>query len=381
VIYFDDQLRGFGFRIRAGADKEIRSWVVQYRHGGATRRLLIGPGNLLSAEMARTKAKQILAKVALGEDPSAAKSDRRGKDRLTLRSIADQYLAAKAAETRIATQRQARRYLTGPYFRAIHNLPIDKVARRDIADRLVAISREHGRVTAARCRSVIHAMFVWSMRMGITDANPVIGSIKAKDSKSRERVLDDVEIAAIWNACGDDAYGRIVRLLILTGCRRAEIGDMSWSEIDLARGTFTIPAERSKNHREHTLPLMPMMSNIINAVPRMATTDSLFSLRGRGFGNWANTKRSLDIKSGVPDWTVHDIRRSVATRMADLGVQPHIIEQILNHQSGHRRGPAGVYNRSSYDREVKAALALWSDHVRALATGDKRKVLAFNLMP
>jgi integrase len=376
VIYFDDQLHGFGYRIRAGA-QELRSWIVQYRHAGSTRRLLLGPSNLLTAEMARAKAKQILAKVALGEDPSAAKSDRRGKDRLTLRSVTDQYLAAKAAETRTATQRQARRYLTGPYFRAIHGLPIDKVARRDIADRLVAISREHGGVTAARARAVISALFVWSMRMGITDANPVVGSIKAKDSKSRERVLDNNELARIWNACGDDVYGRIIRLLILTGCRRAEIGDMAWSEIDLDQATFTIPAARSKNHREHTLPLMPMMLEIIGAVPHMATTDSLFSLRAKGFGNWANHKRVLDVKSGVTDWTVHDIRRSVATRMADLGVQPHIIEQVLNHQSGHRRGVAGTYNRSSYDREVKAALATWADHIRTLTTGGERKVLPF----
>ena len=94
-----------------------------------------------------------------------------------------------------------------------------------------------------------------------------------------------------------------------------------------------------------------------------------------GFTSWSAAKDRLDAASGVTDWNVHDLRRTVATRMADLGAQPHIIEQVLNHQSGHKRGPAGIYNRSSYEREVKAALALWHKHVRSLVEGSGSKVL------
>ena len=215
------------------------------------------------------------------------------------------------------------------------------------------------------------------MQMGLVENNPTIGSTKPAESKPRERVLSDDELARIWRACGDDAFGKIIKLLILTGCRRAEIGDMCWSEIDLDRGTFTIPARRAKNGKAHTLPVMPMMLDIITSVPRLVSRDQLFGMRGDGFTGWVKGKRALDERSGVRDWTIHDIRRSVATRMADLGVQPHIIEQILNHQSGHKAGPAGIYNRSSYDREVRAALALWEDHVRTLVEGGEHKVLPF----
>jgi integrase len=120
-----------------------------------------------------------------------------------------------------------------------------------------------------------------------------------------------------------------------------------------------------------------MMRDIITSVPRLVSRDQLFGLRGDGFTGWVKGKHALDERSGVSAWTVHDIRRSAATRMADLGVQPHIIEQILNHQSGHKAGPAGIYNRSSYEREVRAALALWDDHVRALVEGGERKVLPY----
>jgi integrase len=113
-------------------------------------------------------------------------------------------------------------------------------------------------------------------------------------------------------------------------------------------------------------------------VPKMVSRDQLFGARSEdGFASWNKGKIALDRRSGVTNWTPHDIRRSVATRMADIGVQPHIIEQVLNHQSGHRAGPAGIYNRSSYEREVCAALALWEDHVRTLAEGGERKVIHY----
>jgi integrase len=196
-------------------------------------------------------------------------------------------------------------------------------------------------------------------------------------------VLSDGELAAIWRACNDDEYGKIVRLLILLGSRRGEVGGMCWSEIDLDRATWTLPAKRSKNGRKHELPLMPTALDIIAGVPRMVSRDSLFGERAGHFTSWARNKPELDKRSGVtePPWTVHDIRRSVATRMADIGITPHIIEEILNHVSGHKGGVAGIYNRSSYDREVRAALALWSDHVRMLIEGGERKVLSFPPSP
>jgi len=215
--------------------------------------------------------------------------------------------------------------------------------------------------------------------MGYTDNNPVINSFRPAAVKVRDRVLADAELVAIWNACGDDDHGRIIKLLTLTGCRRNEIGDACWSEIDFNRETFTIPAERSKNKREHTLPLMPMALGIIKSVPR-TTRPQLFGTRGpTGFTTWHKSKRALDKRLGnsVKPWRLHDVRRSVATKMADIGIAPHIIEQILNHQSGHKAGPAGIYNRSSYERAVKAALALWEDHIRALIEGGERKVVNF----
>ena len=204
----------------------------------------------------------------------------------------------------------------------------------------------------------------------------MIGTERLKNGKPRERVLSDAELAEIWKACGDDDHGKIVRLLILTACRRQEIGGMAWSEIDREHGTWCLPESRSKNKTAHTLPLLPMMSSIIEAVPHMANRDQLFGLRrADGFSGWERGKTALDARLDLAAWTLHDIRRTCATRMADIGVAPHIIEQILNHQSGHRSGVAGIYNRSSYEREVRTALLLWHDHVHATVEGGKRKII------
>jgi integrase len=381
MIVFDGEVRGLGYRLRLGANgKLLKSWVVQYKRGGATRRMNLGPAAVLGAEAARLQAKKVLGKVALGEDPAGDRRDRRDKDRNTMRALVDEYLAGKRKEVRPKTFNEVTRYLTGKaYFGALHGIAIDQITRHDVARRVVTVQRESGNATAREARGALSTFFVWCLRMGLCDANPVNDSVKPAEIAPRERVLSNEELAAIWRAAGDDEYGKIVKLLILTGTRRAEIGDMAWPEIDLDRATFTIPSSRSKNGRAHTLPIMPMMREIIESVPRMATRPQLFGQRSHGFTNWTLPKPVLDERSGVtePPWTIHDIRRTVATRMNDIGIAPHVVEAVLNHQSGSRRGVAGVYNKSPYTNDVRNALAAWHDHLRAIIAGGERKVLSF----
>jgi integrase len=174
-------------------------------------------------------------------------------------------------------------------------------------------------------------------------------------------------------------HGKIVRLLILLGSRRQEVGGMRWTELDLDAGkTWALPAARSKNNRAHTIALPPAALDIIRSVPRR-TQDALFGDRSpAGFSDWSHAKERLDqpLAGAVKPWRLHDIRRSVATGMADIGVEPHHIEAVLNHHSGHRAGIHGIYNRSSYTNEVARALARWSEHVTALIEGRKSRIVA-----
>jgi integrase len=376
---WDDELPGYGLRLRlASGGKLLRTFNLQFRRAGAQRRLLLGSADVLTAEQARKAAKNALAEIQLGRDPAAERRERRDKDKVTLRSVIDEYLAAKQGELRAKTMREITRYLTAsPYFGPLFRVPIDAVGRRDVALRVAAITREHGPIVARRARAALSAFLVWCMRMGIIEHNVVIGTIEPKDGKPRDRVLTDSELRRIWLACQDDDYGRIIKLCGLLGVRRAEAGGMAWSELNLEgpQPSWTIPGTRTKNHHPHTLPLMPMAIDIIRRVPERVSRDQLFGSHSPlGFVNWDLSKRALDKRSGVAGWTPHDLRRTLSTRLHDLGVAPHVVEALLNHRSGHRAGVAGVYNRATYEREIRAALALWEDYLAALLDGGERKV-------
>jgi integrase len=258
-------------------------------------------------------------------------------------------------------------------------MTITAVTRADVAACIRAILRNHSVPTAAAARRALSAFFTWAIAEGLlaNGANPVDGSFCPGDPAPRDHVPSNAELVAIWNACGDDDFGRIVRLLILLGNRRAEIGGLSWSEIDLDRGVWVLPAGRSKNRRSNAVVLPALALAIIQSVPR-TERDQLFGVRaGAGFASWSGSKLDLDRRLGstVEPWRIHDLRRAVATGMADIGIEPHHIEACLNHYSGHRRGVAGVYNRSSYERAVAAALARWSEQVQALVDGGESKIV------
>jgi len=379
---WDDEQVGFGLRLRRSGGKVLRRYLVQWKRGGTSKRILLGSDAVLSAEQARTAAKKLLAKVQLGEDPAAEKKERRDKDALTMQKQVTEFLAIKETKQAPRTFVESKRYLTDPkYFGPLHSMPLDTIALRHVAARIDVIERECGSPTAARARGALVTFFAWAMRRGLCTSNPTIGSDNPKTT-ARDRVLTPAELVAIWKACGDDHYGKIIRLLILLGARRQEIGGLAWSECDLEapQPSWTLPKARSKNKRAHTLPLLPMALAIVRSVPKLVSRDRLFGESATyGFSSWPKGKRARDQRCGVTNFTVHDLRRSTATGMADIGIAPHIIEAVLNHYSGHRAGVAGVYNRSPYEREVKAALIRWSEHVRDLVEGrDRRKVVSLH---
>jgi integrase len=381
-IFWDEDLSGFGFRLRRSGDNVRRTWVAQYRSHGRTRRLKIGAAEKVSPDEARKAARKALAKVELGGDPQAERAEARLKASRSLISVIRDYLADVKPRLRLNSYRSISLYLEGrAYFGPLHNIAITEVTLADVTARLGAIKRASGGTTAARARSALTATYAWAGGEGLLGANPV--NIVAWTNKpatgARGRVLSDIELAAVWNACEDDDDGRVTKLLILTGARRAEVGGMRRSELDLEQALWSLPPERVKNQRSHVLPLAPLALAIIESVPQRVGRDCLFGARAQvGFTRWAHAKAALDARLGdaVQRWCVHDLRRTFATRAGDLGVPPHIVETVLNHVSGHKGGIAEVYNKSIYFNEVRAALTLWADHILAITEGTERKVVS-----
>jgi integrase len=210
-------------------------------------------------------------------------------------------------------------------------------------------------------------MFVWAIGEGLCDVNPVVGTNKASDDKERERVLSDAELVSVWNGAPDNDYGRIVKLLILTGQRRDEIGSMQRSELDMDAKMLKLSAARTKNSRAHDVPLSKFAVQILAEIEEREGRDLVFGSGEGGYSGWSRSKEALDEATGLKDaWTLHDLRRTVRTGMGKLGVAPHIAEAVLNHL------PAKLirtYDKNSYEAEKRQALDLWAAHVEAVVAG------------
>ena len=375
-IWFDDALPGFGLRVRRAGS---RSWVFQYKIGRTTRRLVIGSASAIKVAKAREIAGQHHAAVKLGRDPAAEKRTQVERASHTFGGLVDKYLAQQKTELRPGSLREVTRHLE-THGKPLHALPVDTVDQRVVAEQLGGIEKNSGAVTANRVRATMSAMFTWGMKEGLVRANPVMFTNKRQE-KSRDRVLADNELRLVWRALGDGQYDVIVKLLALTGQRANEIAALRWDEIDFDRDVISLPGSRTKNGRPHDIPMSSAVRSLLQSQPGADGRELVFG-RGSGpFSGFSRCKERLDLRltelnggTPLPAWVHHDLRRSVATGMADIGIAPHIIEAVLNHVSGHKGGVAGIYNRASYAAEKAQALARWDAHIAAVVHGKRSTV-------
>jgi integrase len=376
-IEWDEALPGFGLRVRDGRC----TWIVQYKIGDKNRRITLGTTEQLTADEARdgwidpqsqekrAGAAKILVNARDGFDHVVARVERREKAAETLGVVITTYLEARKPVLRPRAYSEVKRHLE-KYWQPLHDVPLRSVKRLNVTARVNAIARDNGAVTANLCRASLSAFYRWCIGEGICDANPVAGSNKREDINGpRERSLSDAEAAAIWLATPDGDYGNIIKLLFLTGCRLNEIGCLQWSEVNLETKTITLPATRTKNHTEHTVPLTDKAVAILEAIPRRVGRDLVFGVGKGGFGAWTKAKLNLQAKSKTEGWTPHDIRRTVRTGLGKLGVEPHVAEACLNHLPARL---IRTYDRNTYAAEKRAALDAWASHlsvVIAQATG------------
>jgi integrase len=378
--YFDSDLGGFGLRLREGG---AARWVVQYDLGGKTKRVTLGTTAMLDLGTARTKARDLLASVRLGGDPAAEKRQAHARAAETFAALLARYLPYKQTQLKAGARsfKEVERHLT-KYARSLHARPVAAIDRRTIAALVATIASKNG-PTAANCMlGSLSGYFGWLIREGlISDVNPASYVNKAAAKKSRERVLTPDEFREIWNALGDSDYADIFRLLALTGARKSEIGSLRWDEIDFDNAEINLSATRTKNNRPHTIPLTPPALAILEA--RSQNEREFVFGYGRGFTGWHWAKTALDeriavarkaagIKTPMPAWVLHDLRRFFSTVAHDqLEVAPHVVEAALGHIAGFKSGVAGTYNKATYLDERRRALKKWAAFLDEIVTGKR----------
>jgi integrase len=380
----DDEIPNFYLRSRIEGS---RSLVFSYKFGGKTRKISFGPAAALNISKTRETAKDLNARVRLGQDPAGERATAKIKAAETFTATLPRFLTHQRAHMRPRPYIDQERHLL-VHAKMLHGLQLERITRRDIATCIAAVAENSGLRTGNIVRASLSTFFVWAMTQGLIDHNPVIGTLKYPE-RTRDRVLDPAELRTVWNNLADDHFGSIIKLLALTGQRAAEISELRWSEVDLDKNVILLPAQRTKNGRSHTVPLSGPAREIIVAQQRRVTPDGkmrdlIFGIAAGPFSGWSKSKQTLGARitaaAGNPlrDWRIHDLRRSFATHAAEIGIAPHIIEACLNHVSGHRAGVAGTYNRALYTRETRIALDRWAEWLIAVVEGRASNIVTLS---
>ncbi len=346
AVYFDDTLAGFGVRVSMGGTK---SYVLTY--GPRRTRETIGRVGVVKLAAARAEAKQRLAQYTLGRDKPKAVPWDKARDEYLAEIVGDVKPRTLADYTYILN----RHFKYGPT-KLLDLSPHDITASIDRLARTPA-EQQHAYV-------VLRAFMRWAHRKHYLDRNPMERMQEPRSYVARTRVLTDNELARIWKAAGDDTFGRIVKLLILTGQRRGEITQLTGSMA--GEDAITIPAWLAKNSREHAIPLGRMANAILT--PRVGKGACFFPALGKEtpFNGFSKCKPKLEKRAGVSGWTLHDLRRTFASGLAALGVPIPVIERLLNHISGSFGGIVGVYQRYDYMAEMRNAIDRWEMHISKL---------------
>jgi integrase len=406
-LVFDDEQRGLAVRVTASAG---RTYLCQYTLHSQKYRVPLGACSALSLAKARQAAAAVMGDVAKGRNPAADRKEaaateraKRARDRLTLRVLIEDWQRLHLVGRRESYADEAVRALHSAFADRLDDAAedLDRAAVVRALDTLARRrkrkegdgAKQRGMAMTGRTAAYGRAAYAWAVKRGVVAVNPFVALPIGKSVTKRERVLSDHELAEIWRAAGDVAapYGSIVRLLILTGQRRGEVAGMAWNEIADDLTTWTIPGQRTKNGAVHVVPLNTTASEIIKATlpaDRKEAKRVVAELRSAGalilpgekgaYAGWSKAKRTLDREIGdarakaagksgkaapIEPWSIHDLRRTVATGLQRLGVRLEVTEAVLNHISGSRGGIAGVYQRHDWATEKRAALDAWADHV------------------
>jgi integrase len=336
---------------------------------------------------AREEARRVSNLAAAGKDPrqvrAEAKQKRREERRNTFDTCADEFLQ-KYAERRLrpSTLREYRRTLKGDDTRAWQERPLAQINKRDVLDVIEGIDGRGSPGAAKRALVYLRKFFNWCAERDIISAPPTDRIRSPHPEVKRDRVLTEQELYYLLPALDAERsiFGPLIRVLLLTGQRRAEVAGMLWSELRHLEGDnagWEIPGHCTKNKHAHLVPLAPAVRDLLLGLPRVS--ELVFTTTGEtpasGFGKvkarldaHINERRQRDGLESMPPWTLHDLRRTMVTVMNEkLNIAPHVVEAVVNHMSGlAKAGVAGVYNRALYLDDRRVALSAWSSYLQKI---------------
>jgi len=378
-IRWDSDISGFGIRLYPSGKK---SFVYYYRKDGTQRLYTIGQYGSITLDQARDLARKRAGEVADGKDPLTAKRARKKKHEWTVEKAYRDFLE-KYAKRFNKHWKETKRIFEKDVLPDLGKIPIDEVKRQDLVQLLDEIMERDAGIMANRTLAALKRFFGWCVERGLIENSPAVNIKRPARAKSRDRVLSDHEIVEVWRAAEQMSYpfSHLIKFLLLTGQRRGEVASMRWEDFDVKEKLWIIPQELTKSNRRQEVPLSDAALEILDYVLNLG--DYVFTSLGiRPFENFSRDKKELDTLINqarakrapkIAPWTIHDLRRTVASGMARLKVAPHVIESVLNHRAGIISGVAAVYNRHDYLDEKREALDVWAAHILELLETDSKR--------
>lgn len=367
-----------GLRLRVGKSG-TKTFIVRKRVGSRLSNVTVGRYHDPRFKLAdaRKMARTMLNDIEGGGDP---RSGRPVRGALTVRALFDDYLLAKAKLRSIG---EIKRIFERDVLPVIGDRLADAVTRADVTRLVDTIAARGTPYMARNVAAHLSAFYGWAMpRLDRLDSNPCRDAGKPDKPRTRERVLTDGELRALWHVLDGEKlpWGPAIKLLMLTGQRRDEVFNAEWAEIDLDAALWTIPPERAKNDKAHLVPLSAPVVAILKALPRKdgAKVFPSQSDPSRGASGFSKAMRrvvpAVTAQTGDDErWTLHDLRRTLATGLQRLGMRLEVTEAVLNHISGTRGGLVGVYQRHDFAAEKRHALDAWAAEVERIVAGGARE--------
>lgn len=359
ILYWDTDITGLAVKV---TPKGKKVFLVQYRPGGRgtpTRKYTIGPYGNVTLHKAKSEARRVLGLREEGRDVAKERQDSRK------RSLSDkvcdlvaEFLEKHAAQNK--TSEETERILHKDVLPRLGDKSIHDVSKREINEILDEIASRGAPTMANRTLAAVRKFFNWCVSRGVIEFSPCDGVSMPQRERSRDRVLTDQELFNVVNATKQmgGPFEGIVKMLVLTAQRLSEVSKMTWDELDLDNDQWIIPGARTKTGIPNIVHLSAQANGLVNRMPQVGRF--VFTSNGETpFSGFSKSKGRLVAISGVEGWRLHDLRRTVTSNMARIGVAPHIADKILNHQTGAISGVMAVYQRHEYLDERAAALDKW----------------------